>query len=177
MDFLEIARTRQSTRLYDADRPVEREKLVACLESARLAPSACNSQPWRFTVCSGAAAKRIAPCTQGMGMNAWASSVPVFVIVTEGAYNVTAGIGAAVKRQDFRSNDIGIAIAYFTAEAAAQGLGSCILGWFDQKKIEKACGCKGKIHAVIAVGYPQPGDKLRQKVRKEFSEIVDWVES
>ncbi|HIW35994.1 MAG TPA: nitroreductase family protein [Candidatus Treponema faecavium] len=177
MDFLSIARSRQSTRVYDGSRSVEREKLVACLEAARLAPSACNSQPWHFTVCIGDAAKRIAPCTQGMGMNPWTNEVPVFVVVSEAPYNLTAGIGAAVKRQDFKSNDIGIAAAYFTAEAAAQGLGTCILGWFDQKKLAKACGCSGRIHLVIAVGYPKEGDKLREKSRREFSALVDWVES
>ena len=46
MDYLEIARARQSCRAYDATRPVEEEKLLTCLEAARLAPSACNAQPY-----------------------------------------------------------------------------------------------------------------------------------
>ena len=65
MNFSEIAKTRQSCRRYDPQRPVEPEKLEAILASARLAPSACNGQPYRITVCQGDAAKQVAAAFAG----------------------------------------------------------------------------------------------------------------
>ena len=139
MDFTEIAKNRYSCRSYDATREVEDEKIKAILESTILSPSACNSQPYHFTVCKGEKAKEVAKATQSMGMNKFASDAPVMIVISEGDYNKTASLGAKVKGNDYRSIDIGIATAYLTAEATAQGLGTCILGWFDDKKIRKIC--------------------------------------
>ena len=131
MNFNEIALNRQSCRSYAADRPVEDEKLWAILEATRLAPSACNGQPYHLTVCRGETAREVAKATQGMGMNKFASDAPIQIVISEKPYVASAAMGAKVKGNDYRSIDIGIAAAYLTAEAAAQGLGTCILGWFD----------------------------------------------
>ena len=129
MNFMEIAQTRQSCRAYDENRPVEEEKLNAILEAARLAPSACNGQPYHFTVCRGEAAKEVALSTRGMGgMNKFAVQAPVLIVISEKPYVKSAALGAKVKNNDYRSMDIGIATAYLTAEATAQGLSTCILG-------------------------------------------------
>ena len=120
MDFLEIARARQSCRSYDEARPVEQEKLDAVLEAARLAPSACNAQPYHFTVCRGQAAKAVVAGVTGMGMNKFAAQAPVLIVISERSYNKTAALGSRVTKVDYRSIDIGIAAAYLTAEAAAQ---------------------------------------------------------
>ena len=72
MNFMEIANTRQSCRAYDEARVVEREKLDAILEATRLAPSACNGQPYHLTVCKGDLALDVAKATQGLGMNKFA---------------------------------------------------------------------------------------------------------
>ena len=122
MNFTEIALARQSCRSYDETRAVEEEKLSAILEAARLAPSACNSQPYHFTVCRGEAAKAVAAATQGMGMNKFSSQAPVLIVISEADYNKSAALGAKVKGNDYRSIDIGITTAYLTAEATAQGL-------------------------------------------------------
>ena len=134
MNFLEIANTRQSCRSYEEGRAVEREKLDAVLEAVRLAPSACNGQPYHLTVCQGSLAKEVAAATMGMGMNKFAPQAPVLIVISEMPYNKTAAMGAKVKGNDYRSIDIGIATAYLTAEAAAQGLSTCILGWLDDKR-------------------------------------------
>ena len=123
MDFLQIAQTRQSCRSYDETRPVEKEKLDAVLEAARLAPSACNGQPYKLTVCQGNAAKEVAAATMGMGMNKFASQAPVMIVISEMPYVKSAALGAKVKGNDYRSIDIGIVAAYITAETTAQGLG------------------------------------------------------
>ena len=172
MNFYEIAQNRQSCRSYDAAREVEEEKLKAILESARLAPSACNGQPYHFSVCTGEVAKQVAKATMGMGMNKFAADAPVMLVISEKPYVKSAALGAKVKGNDYRSIDIGIAAAYITAEAAAQGLGTCILGWFDDEKIRSLCGLDEAVRLVITIGYPKPDDKLRVKKRKDMDELV-----
>ena len=173
MNFTEIALMRQSCRSYDETREVEQEKLTAILEAARLAPSACNSQPYHFTVCRGEAAKAAAAATQGMGMNKFASQAPVLIVISEADYNKTAAMGSKVKGNDYRSIDIGITTAYLTAEATAQGLSTCILGWLDDQKLRKICGIDHPIRLVITLGYAKD-DTLRAKKRKELAELVSY---
>ena len=176
MNFTEIAENRQSCRAYDAERTVESEKLERILASARLAPSACNGQPYYITVCKGETAKRVAKAVQGMGMNKFASDAPVLVVISEKPYVATAALGAKVKKNDYRSIDIGILSAYITAEATAQGLGSCILGWLDDKEIRNVCNLEGTVRLVITIGYPKQGDKLREKKRKDADELITVIE-
>ncbi len=176
MNFTEIAQTRQSCRSYDPHRAVEEEKLDRILESARLAPSACNAQPYLMTVCKGEAAKRVARATQGMGMNKFATDAPVMLVISEAPYTKTAAIGAKIKHNDYRSIDIGILSAYITSEAAALGLGSCILGWFDDSDIRKICSLEGDVRLVITIGYGDEKDTQRVKKRKSINELVKIIE-
>ena len=173
MDFLEIANARQSCRSYDEARAVEPEKLEKILAAARLAPSACNGQPYLLTVCTGEKAKEVALLTRGMGgMNKFAVQAPVCSVISEGAYNRTAALGAKVKGNDYRSIDIGIMTAYLTAEATAQGLSTCILGWLDDEKIRAAIGTNSATRLVVTLGYANPEEKYREKKRKELGEVV-----
>ena len=176
MDFLEIANARQSCRSYEEAKAVEPEKLEKVLEAARLAPSACNGQPYTLTVCTGEKAKEVALLTRGMGgMNKFAVQAPVCIVISEAAYNRTAALGAKVKGNDYRSIDIGIMTAYLTAEATAQGLSTCILGWLDDEKIRSVCGTNSATRLVITLGYAAEGDKLRTKKRKELGELVRFL--
>ena len=176
MNFTEIANARQSCRAYDNTRPVETEKLNAILEAARLSPSACNGQPYHFTVCRGETAEEVALACRGLGMNKFAVDAPVLIVVSEKPYVKSAAMGARVKNNDYRSIDIGIATAYLTAEAAAQGLSTCILGWFDNDKLTQLCQLDTPARLVITLGYAAEGDKLRKKVRKDLSELVSYKE-
>ena len=173
MNFTEIAETRQSCRGYDESRVVEQEKLDAILNSARLAPSACNGQPYHFTVCLGQAAKEVAAATAGLGMNKFAVQAPVLIVVSEEPYCKSAAMGAKLKGNDYRSIDIGITTAYLTAEATAQGLSTCILGWFDDAKIRSICGLTQPVRLVITLGYAKD-DTIRTKKRKEIAELVSY---
>ena len=172
MNFTEIALSRQSCRKYDETRPVEQEKLDAILNAVRLSPSACNGQPYLLTVCRGEKAKEVAKATQGMGLNKFAPQAPVLIVISEAPYVKSAALGAKVKGNDYRSIDIGIAAAYLTAEAAAQGLGTCILGWFEDEKIRKICGLSHPVRLVITLGYP--ADTLRAKKRKDLDTLVSY---
>ncbi len=170
MDFMEIAKARQSCRSYEEGRPVEPEKLQAIFEAVQLSPSACNGQPYHFTVCRGALAAQVAAACGGMGMNKFAKQAPVLIVVSEKPYVKSAALGAKLKGNDYRSMDIGIAVAYLTAEAAAQGLGTCILGWLDDERIRALCGLDAPVRLVITLGYP--ADSPRNKKRKDLSELV-----
>ena len=176
MNFTEIAKQRQSCRSYNALREVEENKLKCILETARLSPSACNGQPYAITVCKGEFAKQVAKQTQGMGMNKFATDAPVMLVISEKPYVASAALGAKVKKNDYRSIDIGILAAYITAEATAQGLGTCILGWFDDGEIRKICSLDGAVRLVITLGYPKDGDALREKKRKDVGELVKFME-
>ena len=176
MNFTEIAENRQSCRSYDPTKPVEQEKLDRILASARLAPSACNGQPYHITVCKGKAAADVAKAVQGMGMNKFAPDAPVMLVLSEKPYVATAGLGAKLKGIDYRSIDIGILSAYITAEATAQGLGTCILGWLDDDAIRKICHLDGAVRLVITLGYAKEDDRLRTKKRKDLDTLVSTVE-
>ncbi len=172
MNFCEIANTRQSCRRYDQERMVERVKLDAVLQAARLAPSACNAQPYLLTVCHGKKAKEVASATVGMGLNRFAAQAPIAIVISEAPYNASAALGAKVKKNDYRSIDIGIMTAYLTAEATAQGLSTCILGWLDDPKIRTICQLDQPVRLVVMLGYAHTDDPLRPKKRKELSELV-----
>ena len=175
MNFMEIAEQRQSCRSYDPTRAVEGEKIDRILEAARLSPSACNGQPYHITVCQGEAAEKVAKATQGMGMNKFASDAPIMLVISEEDYVKTAAFGAKIKKNDYRSIDIGIVAAYITAQAAADGLGSCILGWLDDMKIREICGLDKPVRLVITIGYAKDGEILRQKKRKSIPELSHEV--
>lgn len=177
MDFLEIARQRQSCRSYDETRPVEAEKLEAVLTAAQLSPSACNGQPYHFTVCTGEAAKEAAKATVGMGgMNRFAQQAPVLIVISEKPYVRSAAVGAKALGTDYRSIDMGIAAAYLTAEATAQGLGSCILGWMNQEKLKAICGISEMPRLVITLGYAKDTEVLRKKKRIPMEELVSYCD-
>ena len=105
-------------------------------------------------------------------MNKFASDAKVLLVISEAPYCKTAAMGSKVKGNDYRSIDIGIAAAYITAEATAQGLGTCILGWLDSDKIKSICNLQGAVRLVITVGYAKDDDKLRTKKRKDLDELV-----
>lgn len=175
MNFQELILQRQSCRSYDETKAVEDDKLQAILEAGRLAPSACNGQPYRLTVCRGEKAKQVAKATQGMGMNKFASQAPVLIVISEEDYVKSAALGAKLKGNDYRSIDIGIAAAYLTAAATEQGLSTCILGWLDDKRLREACDLSKPARLVITVGYSQ-NDAIRDKKRKAMDELVTYCE-
>ncbi len=176
MNFIEIAQARQSCRSYNPEREVEQKKIDCILEAVRLSPSACNGQPYQITICQGETAKKVAKATQGMGMNKFSTEAPVMIVISEKPYVTSAAFGAKIKKNDYRSIDIGIAVAYITAEATAQGLGTCILGWLNDEEIRKICDLDGAVRLVVALGYAKDDDKLRAKKRKDLDELVKVVE-
>ena len=176
MDFQRLVLHRESCRAYDSARAVEDEKLRLVLEAARLAPSACNAQPYRFTVCRGELAKEVARATTGMGMNRFALDAPILLVISEDDYNKTAALGAKLKGNDYRSIDIGIAASHLTLAASDLGLSTCILGWFDDRKIRELCALSHPVRLVVTLGYAKEDKAPREKKRKEYSALIQEKE-
>ena len=174
MDFSELVQKRQSDRRY-APKPVAREHILKCLEAARLAPSACNSQPWKFIVVDDRAKlAELSEAAIGLGMNKFTVQVPVMVAVVQEKMNMEAKAGALVKDKDYSLMDLGMAVEHFCLQAAELGLGTCIMGWFDEKRVKKALGVPRdrRVQLLLTLGYPDA--PTRNKIRKPLEEISSW---
>lgn len=174
MDFATLIRHRQSDRKYSG-RPVEREKLLICIEAARLAPSAHNSQPWKFIVADDTDVKnQVADCAAQIGINRFVSQAPVMIAVVAEKTTVMSSLGGALKRKEFSLMDVGIAVSHFCLQAADIGLGTCIIGWFDEKRVKKILGIDNqkRVALLISVGYSE--SPVREKKRKSIEEMSSW---
>ena len=173
--FLELAQARQSDRSFEPGRTIEREVLERIMEAGRVAPSACNGQPWHFTVITD---KELLPqvgkATASLGMNKFVKDASALVLITHESTNLTSRLGCGIKDKDFPMMDLGIASAYITLAAEDEGVGSCILGWFDEKKIKQLAGIpeKKRLMLIIALGYA--AKPKRKKVRKEWEKVVSF---
>ena len=175
MEFFEFMQKRESCRDFK-DTPVENEKLHRCVEAARLAPSACNSQPWRYIVVNDSElSPKVAKCVQDMGMNKFTNSCPAFTVVLETGANLVSRLGGKVRDQQFAPLDVGLSVAHFCLEATGLGLSTCILGWLNEGKLKELFNVpkSERVRVVIAVGYAV-NTTLRQKQRKPLEEIAEF---
>ena len=177
MNFLDLVRKRQSERGYTGE-SVSKEAIGRCLEAARLAPSACNSQPWHFVVVdSPEQCSILAPHLHDMIMkgNRFVETAPVLVAIVEERPSISAGIGSLLKGKQYAFLDIGMAAEHFCLQAAEDGLGTCILGWFDEPGVRKVLKIprSKRIPLVIALGVPS-GAQTREKVRKPLNLVSSF---
>ncbi len=173
MEFSELIKIRQSDRKYET-RPVDKELVMKCIEAARLAPSACNSQPWKFVVVDAPVLlNEMADAAQGMGMNKFSHEAPVIVAVVLEKMNLSASIGSVIKDKEYSLLDVGIAVEHFCLQAADLGLGTCIMGWFNEKKVRKMLGIgRKRVPLLLTLGYP--ASETRNKIRKPVEEMCSW---
>ncbi len=175
-EMFSLMKGRQSERKY-LSKPVEREKLERITGAGRLSPSACNGQPWRFIVVDDPALReQVAAATESvvLRMNSFVKEAPVLIVVVRERSNLTSRAGDLIKQKDYSLIDIGIATASMVYQAAAEGLGTCIIGWLDEKKIRKILGIPGsaKVELVISVGYTD--NRLRDKSRKPPGDVITY---
>lgn len=171
MDFSELIKTRQSVRSY-IGKPVEEEKILQCVEAARLAPSANNSQPWKFVVTDDPAVRdRLAAAAAALGINGFVREAPVVAAVVLERPNLLSAAGSAVQDKEYPLIDIGIAASHFCLQAADLGLGTCIIGWFNEQKVKDILGIdpKRRVPLLITLGYSE--SPQRRKSRKPFDKI------
>lgn len=178
MSFEELVQKRQSVRRYQ-NKPVEREKIDKLIHSVHLAPSACNSQPWKLIIVDEPELKNeVAKATfsKTIPINRFAPEAPVIAVLVIEKAKTIAQIGGFIKNQEYPQYDIGIAAAHFCLQAEELGLGTCLIGWFDEKKIQHLLHIpkKRKIGLLITLGYPPEDYKLRKKFRKPTDEICGF---
>lgn len=180
MNFLELVKIRQSVRVY-SNKPIETEKINHCVEAARLSPSACNSQPWRFIIVDTPELRdKIAKSTfnEFVSFNKFSLKAPILVVVTANKGNLKTKVGQMITNIPYYLIDIGIAAEHFCLQATEEGLGTCMIGWFNEKEIKKHLNIPKNemVTLVIAVGYPKI-DSTRDKNRKSIGEIASFSQN
>lgn len=175
MSFLDLANNRYSVRNY-TNAPVPEEKLNRCIEAVRLAPSACNSQPYKFIIINNPELKeKLAKAAfEGLvDLNYFAYQAPVLVLIVSDRQKISAKIGGLLKRKNFSLMDIGIAAEHFCLQATEEGLGTCMLGWFNEKKVKNLLSIPTlkRVELMISVGF-SADEKSPDKKRKTVEEIL-----
>ena len=178
MNFQELIVKRQSVRKYQ-DIPVEKEKIQQIIEAVHIAPSACNSQPWKLIIVDEPELKNeVAKATfsKTIAFNRFAVEAPIVAVLVIEKAKLIAQIGRSFKNQEYPQYDIGIAAEHFCLQAAELGLGTCIIGWFNEKKIQNLLNIqkKRKVGLVITLGYPPEDYKQRKKIRKPIEDICGF---
>ena len=176
MKFLDLVKSRQSVRRY-RNQKVEPEKIERCIEAARLAPSACNSQPWSFVVVTDPElCKKVATATfnELISFNKFVIQAPVLIVIVQESPKLITRIGGEIKRKEYPLIDIGIAAEHLCLQAVEEGLGTCMIGWFNQTRIRKLLGIPtGKsIGLILTLGYPPETYRVRDKSRKSYNDTV-----
>jgi len=174
--MLELIISRQSDRRY-SNKPVEEEKLGRIIEAGMMSPSACNAQPWKFIVVTDAELiKQVAEAASArlLGMNTFIAQAMAMIVVVREKPNFTSKIGGTIKSKDYSLIDIGIASENICLQATAEGLGSCMIGWFDEDELRKILGIpkKKRVELIITLGYSL--SEYRTKKRKPAEEVVSY---
>lgn len=176
MNFIELSYLRQSVRRY-SDKLVEPEKIERCIEAARIAPSACNSQPWKYIIIDNPEIReQVAKASYDkvMAFNKFVPQAPVIVALITERPNFKSQIGGWLKNKEFNLIDVGISAEHFCLQAAEDGLGTCMLGWFNEKKVTQILEIPKNKRPVllIALGYAEQDYKQRTKIRKDKSAVA-----
>jgi nitroreductase len=174
--LIDLIISRQSDRNY-SNEPVTKEQLDRILEAGRMAPSACNSQLWKFIVVTDhdligkvadAAAARLT------GMNSFVGQAPLLLVVVREQANLSSKVGGTIKRKDYSLIDIGIASGNICLQSQAEGLGSCIVGWFDEGEVRKILGIprSKRVELIITIGHSL--NQQKEKKRKPPEQTVSY---
>lgn len=177
MSFLDLVNNRYSVRNYK-NTPVPQEKINKCIEAARLAPSTCNSQPWKFVIIDNPDIRESLAKAAFEGLldfNHFAYEAPVLALIVSERQTAFAEFGSIVKRKNFSQMDVGITAEHFCLQATEEGLGTCLLGWFNEKKVKKLLSIPKlkRVELLISVGYSE-NDHVPHKNRKRTDEIVSY---
>lgn len=175
--FLELTQSRQSDRDFDTSKDIEQDKLERILEAGRLAPSACNAQPWKFIVVKDSVKRmKIADAcsSKALGMNHFSKKAPIQLVLVEEAANFTSKFGGFVKQIHYPHLDLGIVASHICLAAEDEGIGSCMLGWLNEKKIREILEIPSgkKVLLVILLGYSTQPKRIKK--RKSWNEIVSF---
>ncbi|HPP66998.1 MAG TPA: nitroreductase family protein [bacterium] len=177
MDLLELIKTRQSVREYKPD-SIDPRILDRCFEAARLAPSACNSQPWSFIAITqpGLIKQLSEQAFSGIyALNSFAKKAPAIIVVITERSRYIACLGGLLRKTYYNLIDVGIAVEHFVLQATAEGLGTCWIGWFNERAIHKILNIpsRRRIDVCLTVGWPV-SNSIREKKRRSLDEIRSY---
>lgn len=166
-NFLKLCETRFSLRNFDANRPVEREKIDYLLHCVQLAPSAVNRQPYQFFVVTDEAV--LAKLTQCYHRE-WFENAPLCIVACA---NHAEAWHRPNDGKDHADIDVAIAVEHLALAAAEQGLGSCWVCNFDAPKCAEVLGLKPEMEPVVLVpiGYAAADCIVPEKKRKSADEL------
>ncbi len=179
MKLDQILNSRRSVRSFDS-RPVNEKDILSIIEAARLAPSACNSQTWRFIfVTQREIIRKI--CHEAMRPvipNKWLEQAPLVIVGCSQLDVIANRIGGRVTGIEYYQIDLGIAMEHMVLKATELGLGTCWIGWFDETNVKNILGIpkKIKVSALLAVGYPKnaPGKERKRKPAEKIAFSEKW---
>ncbi|OGT97350.1 MAG: hypothetical protein A2298_02540 [Gammaproteobacteria bacterium RIFOXYB2_FULL_38_6] len=170
MEFKELVLKRYSCRKFSGV-PIEKEKIIQCIESARVSPSACNAQPWKFVVIDNPEIrKKVAEAaTSGIyRLSKFLNEAPVIILVLADKGSFLSRAGSLIRNTRFYLIDIGIVCEHIVLQAAELGLGTCYVGWFNEKAVKKVLNIpeKYEIPSIICMGYPDESYKSKDPIRR-----------
>lgn len=178
--FMSLLSERRSCRAY-SEREVSAEALNFCLEAARLSPSACNKQPWRFVSVRDAAV-RADICSNcllpGIPMP-WLRKAPVIVALCCERQLLTHRLAPALSGVPYHYVDCGIAGEHFVLAAGALGLGTCWIGWIRPGKLKRLLRLPRnfKVISLISLGWPELMPEPRTRLAlTEIARDEHWVQ-
>lgn len=176
MTLDEILERRYSVRSYDS-RPVKHEDILAICEAARAAPSASNTQTWRFIAVQNR--KTISRLVEeGMGpvvKNKWMRDAPLVIVGCAKPDILVNKIGTSVTGIDYYQVDFGIAMEHMVLKATELGLGTCWVGWINEERVRAILNIPDKVRvlAFLPVGYVKDPVRPPRK-RKPLERILFW---
>ena len=175
-DFLELIKSRQSCRDFN-DKPLDKALVQKIAEQAMLAPSACNSQPWKmYFVSTPDMVKKVTDCFQGENRNTFTSTATAVVVISEVMpENLKPDVVKKYGLDHFVKYDVGELLAYITLSAKSLGVDSCIIGWMDSEKLKKTLNAKDNEQFGVAVVLGYSDTPLREKSRKPITETIEFI--
>jgi nitroreductase len=181
VNFTELVQKRQSCRKYSSQ-AVDRDLIDRCLEAARLAPSAHNSQPWSFIVVDNPEdiARISEKAFTGIySMTKFAGKAPVIIVVITEKANYLTRLGGQIRDVKYSLIDIGITCEHLVLQAEELGLGTCWIGWFSAKGLKKALNLprSTKVDVLISLGYPLNPEYRRERKRKTLDDVRRFYSS
>jgi len=174
--MLELITSRQSDRKY-SNKPIDKEQLNRIIEAGRMSPSACNAQPWKFIVVDDPVLiEKLAEAASAktLGMNSFVAQAMAIIVIVREKANLSSKIGGTIKNKDYSLIDIGIASGNICLQARAEGLGSCMIGWFDEDRVRKILGIPKNKRVLLTITLGYSLSDQRTKRRKPLEEVVSY---
>ncbi|MBQ3575956.1 MAG: nitroreductase family protein [Coprobacter sp.] len=170
-EFIKLAQERSSIRKY-SNKEVSCEVINQIIESARIAPSAVNFQPWKFLIIKGEKSKQI---VRESYKREWFATAPLYIIACG---NHQEAWHRSFDGKDHTDIDIAIAVEHICLSATSAGLGTCWVCNFDATKLKTDLSLPENLEpiAIIPLGYPEGDGDVRPKKRKTTEEIIQWLE-